>query len=188
VEDWVLRALKRWPNVPHLYGWLKLDRRGRWLIKGEIISRPQIIDTLNRNYAADDQGRWFFQNGPQRGYVQLEYAPLVLRVGPGEALTVHTNVRIEQVREVFMDESGALLFHTEQGAAALIDDELEWALQRMHVKDRLIDEVQIANALALISGEVTHITLRIGSVSLPIERLDAALAPSRLHFVRDPQP
>src|SRR3546814_4722559 len=72
VEDWVQRALARWPNVPALYGWLRLDRRGRWLIRDEPISRPQIIDTINRNYAADARGCWYFQNGPQRGYMRSE--------------------------------------------------------------------------------------------------------------------
>jgi hypothetical protein len=188
MEDWVLRALQRWPNVPHLYGWLKLDRRGRWLIKGETISRPQIIDTINRNYAADDQGRWYFQNGPQRGYVQLEYAPLVLRMSAGDVLTLHTDERVEQVSEVFMDESGALLFHTEHGAAALIDDELEWALQRMYIDDELITDDQLAAALALTTGSMTPITLRLGQQAIAIQRLDSALAPAQLHFVRDPQP
>jgi hypothetical protein len=188
LEDWVLRALKRWPNVPHLYGWLRLDRRGRWLIKGETISRPQIIDTINRNYAADEQGRWFFQNGPQRGYVQLEYAPLVVRAGVGDVLTTHTDMRVNQVSEVFMDETGALLMHTEHGAAALIDDELDWALQRMYVDDRLITDDQLADALAMPTGGMTQITLRLGQQAIAIQRLDSALAPAQLHFVRDPQP
>ncbi|MDB5974431.1 MAG: hypothetical protein JWR07_1191, partial [Nevskia sp.] len=48
MEDWVQRSLARWPNVPALFGWLALDRRGRWLIQGELISRPQIIETINR--------------------------------------------------------------------------------------------------------------------------------------------
>src|SRR5262245_55155172 len=46
MEDWVHRALKRWPNVPALYGWLRLDRRGRWLIQGETIGRTQIVDVI----------------------------------------------------------------------------------------------------------------------------------------------
>ena len=75
MEDWVLRALAKWPDVPALFGWLSLDRRGRWYVRGEPISRPQIIDTIGRNYAADEQGRWYFQNGPQRGYVSCETAP-----------------------------------------------------------------------------------------------------------------
>ena len=83
MEAWALRAMERWPNVPALFGWLGLDRRGRWLIKGEVITRPQIIDTINGNYEADAHGRWFFQNGPQRGFVSLQTAPLVLSVNDG---------------------------------------------------------------------------------------------------------
>lgn len=44
-EPWGHRALDKWPNVPALYGWLPLDRHGRWRIRGETISGPQIIDT-----------------------------------------------------------------------------------------------------------------------------------------------
>ena len=50
MEDRMQRALARWPNVPALYGWLSLDRRGRWRIQGEIITRAQIIDTISANY------------------------------------------------------------------------------------------------------------------------------------------
>jgi hypothetical protein len=188
MEEWVLRAIKRWPNVPALFGWLRLDRRGRWLIKGETISRPQIIDTINRNYAADELGRWYFQNGPQRGYMELEYAPLVLRAGADDVLTTHTDLRVEQVSEAFMDETGALLLVTEHGPAALIDDELDWALQRMTVSGRVIDDDRLACALAVPSGTVTSIVLRLGTQSIQIKRLNAALAPAHLHFVRDPQP
>jgi hypothetical protein len=188
MEEWVQRALKRWPNVPALFGWLRLDRRGRWLIKGETISRPQIIDTINRNYAADDQGRWYFQNGPQRGYMQLEYAPLVVRATNDDALMTHTDLRVEHVSAAFMDETGALLLQTEHGPGALIDDELPWALQRMYVADRLITGEQVESALSLPSGIPTPASLRLAGIDIPITRLDAALAPAQLHFVRDPQP
>jgi hypothetical protein len=188
MEDWVQRSLKRWPNVPALYGWLRLDRRGHWLIKGEVISRLQIIDTINRNYAADDQGRWYFQNGPQRGYMQLEYAPLVLRATVNDVLMTHTDRLVAQVSDVFMDETGALLLRTEHGPGALIDDELEWALHRITVNGAAIDNDQLAIALALPSGEQTAMTLRLGQLQIPIARLDVATAPSCLGFVRDPQP
>ena len=188
MEEWILRALKRWPNVPALFGWLKLDRRGRWLIKGEVIGRTQIIDVINRNYAADEYGRWYFQNGPQRGYMQLEYAPLILRVGNGETLVTHTGVSVQSVREVFMDEEGALLLVTEHGPGAIIDDELEWALQQMFIDGQPIREEQLAIALAMQSGCRTEISLRLDGTRFPLTRLDAAAAPERLHFVRDPQP
>ena len=30
MDDIVKAALKKWPNVPHCYGWLALDARGDW--------------------------------------------------------------------------------------------------------------------------------------------------------------
>ena len=188
MEAWVDRALKRWPNVPALYGWLKLDRRGRWLIQGETISRLQIIDTINRNYAVDDRGCWYFQNGPQRGYMQLEYAPLVLRATSDDKLMTHTELAVEQVYEVAMDEEGALLLRTEHGPGALIDDELEWALQRMRVATKAVNESQLATALALPSGQVASVSLMWRDAQVSVIRIDARDAPAHFGFVREPQP
>jgi len=63
---------QQWPSgrtLPAVYGWLALDRRGNWLIKGERIANQALRDFISRNYEADDAGRWYFQNGPQRVYV-----------------------------------------------------------------------------------------------------------------------
>ncbi len=85
----VAAALKKWPNVPHCYGWLALDARGDWYmrddriqaagpfprVKGSRIEHDKLRDFIARNYAADGDGAWFFQNGPQRVYVEHEAAP-----------------------------------------------------------------------------------------------------------------
>jgi hypothetical protein len=188
MEDWVRRALEKWPNVPALFGWLGLDRRGRWLIRGEIISRPQIIDTINANYAADAHGRWFFQNGPQRGYVTLDYAPLLLRTDGAARLSSHTGHAIEKPAAAYLDEHGALLLDTEHGAGLLADHDLDWALARLHADGAPVNEDQLAAALALPSGASTALQFHFDGERLPLQRLNAADAPARLGFVRDPQP
>eukprot|EP01136_Pigoraptor_vietnamica_P006422 Opistho-1_new@39351 len=90
----VQAALKKWPNVPHCYGWLALDARGDWYmrderiqaagafpqVKGSKVNHEKLREFIARNYAADEQGCWFFQNGPQRVYLQLEAAPWVWRI------------------------------------------------------------------------------------------------------------
>ena len=90
----VEQAMRKWPNVPHCYGWLGLDQRGQWWLrdlaaqaagdfahsKGSRLEHTQLIGFIERNYAADAQGCWFFQNGPQRVFVELENTPLVWRV------------------------------------------------------------------------------------------------------------
>jgi hypothetical protein len=188
MEEWVYRALKRWPNVPALFGWLRLDRRGRWLIQGEPITRWQIVETINRNYAGDDRGRWYFQNGPQRGYMQLDYAPFVLRVAGGERLSTHTGLNVATPTNVFMDEQGALLIATEHGAGLLSDDELDWALHRMRRHNVPLTDEDVARALALPSGANTEIEFWITGRAFSVRRLDAERAPDVLGFVRDPKP
>jgi hypothetical protein len=181
--------LKRWPNVPALFGWLRLDRRGRWLVQGETISHPRIVDVINRNYAADEHGRWYFQNGPQRGYMQLESTPLILFVAEDcEHLVTHNGLAVEQLRAAYTDEEGSLVLATEHGPGELRGTDLQWALDRLSVDGKPLDDDSLAAALALPSHSQTGITLTAGKSQLPLQRLDFARAPSALGFVRDPTP
>src|SRR5262245_1860887 len=107
MDDIVARSLARWPNVPAVYGWLSLDRRGNWRIKEERIGNEALREFIARNYEADSRGRWFFQNGPQRVYVRLAYTPLVLR-HDGDALFDHCG-RPFVATEVFQDDEGSVL-------------------------------------------------------------------------------
>jgi hypothetical protein len=186
MEDWVHRALEKWPDVPALYGWLKLDRRGRWLIRNEIISRPQIIDTINANYAADERGCWYFQNGPQRGYVALEYAPLILRSDAIERLITHNGLRVRKITGAYLDEQGAVLLETEHGPGILEDAALSWFLQRLQQNGKPVEEAALADALDQASGATTAILLSLDDVTVPLMRLDAQDAPHHLGFVREP--
>jgi hypothetical protein len=189
MDEWVLNALKRWPNVPALFGWLSLDRRGRWLVRGETISHPRIVEVINRNYAADEHGRWYFQNGPQRGYMQLESAPLVLLVAEdGQHLVTHTGLAIEQVRAAHLDEEGALVLVTEHGPGEVAGADLQWALDRLSIDGKPVEDDALAAALGLPSGSDTAITMQVGSSKLLLRRLDFAQAPSVLGFDRTPAP
>lgn len=192
MEDWVFRALEKWPNVPALFGWLSLDRRGRWYVRGEPISRPQIIDTIGRNYAADEQGRWYFQNGPQRGYVSCETAPLVLLAQPDGSLRTHNDLLVREPSLACLDEEGSLLIVTEHGPAAVDASDLDWALARLRGLDGPVTEDELHGALEQASGEPTALTLELSvdakAITLPVKRLDHAAAPAALGYVRDPQP
>lgn len=92
MDDIVKQALAKWPNVPDCYGWLGLDARGDWYMrddavqaagdfaksKGSKLQHEKLIEFIGRNYDADANGNWFFQNGPQRVYVELEVDTLGL--------------------------------------------------------------------------------------------------------------
>ena len=119
MDEIVIRGMAKWPNVPAVYGWLSLDRRGDWRIKGERIANPGVCEFIGRNYERDARGRWYFQNGPQRVYVTLAYAPLVAH-HEGEGLVDQCG-RPLQLRQGYVDDEGSVLI--EGGAAiALLDD------------------------------------------------------------------
>ena len=119
MDEIVARSVAKWPNVPAVYGWLALDRRGNWLIKGERIGNAALREFIGRNYEHDEQGRWYFQNGPQRVYVSLAYTPLVVHY-EGERLVDHRGQPFS-AGETFQDDEGSVLF-AGGGTAALLDD------------------------------------------------------------------
>ncbi|MBK1689462.1 DUF2946 family protein [Rubrivivax gelatinosus] len=121
-------ALRKWPKVPHCWGWLALDARGDWYmrdervqaagpfprVKGSRIVHDKLREFIHRNYLHDEAGAWFFQNGPQRVYVELEAAPFVWRVGPDFGLHAHTGAPAEP-RSAWLDEHGRLFLDTTLG-------------------------------------------------------------------------
>jgi len=135
VDEIVARSLAKWPNVPAVYGWLALDRRGNWRIKGEKIGNAALRDFIGRNYQADEKGRWYFQNGPQRVFVSLAYTPLVVRY-EGEGLVDHCG-RPFLPAEALEDDEGSVLF-AGAGTVALLDDrDLARFAEQMPARRRL---------------------------------------------------
>ena len=129
MDDIVKAAMTKWPNVPHCHGWLGLDARGQWFMrddraqaagpfarlpgengpvsKGSWLRHEKLIDFIGRNYAVDEVGQWYFQNGPQRVYVELEACPWVWRLQPDGSVFTHTG-RPAEVTRAWLDEEGHL--------------------------------------------------------------------------------
>jgi Protein of unknown function (DUF2946) len=141
MDSQVLAAMAKWPNVPSVTGWLRLDRRGNWFLidrgapgfdeqthgKGSPISSPPIRDFIERNYQSNEQGQWFWQNGPQRVFVDYDIAPLVLRVMSVKAdntkktLMTHCGDLVQTISAVHTDKHGNLLVQTEHGLGVVHD-------------------------------------------------------------------
>lgn len=128
MDDIVKAAMAKWPNVPNCFGWLGLDARGNWYMrddrvqaagpfpqsKGSLLQHEKLIDFIQRNYACDDSGQWYFQNGPQRVYVELEDTPWVWRLQPDGRVLSHTGVEV-QTQDSLLDESGRLYLDADLG-------------------------------------------------------------------------
>jgi Protein of unknown function (DUF2946) len=144
MDAMVIAALAKWPNVPHCYGWLALDARGTWYMrddacqaaglfpspKGSPIRHDKLIDFIHRNYACDDAGAWFFQNGPQRVYVTLEATPWVLRLLADGAVEAHTGERMTAT-SAWVDEFGWLYLLTPRGLGLVHTQDMHRAADAM---------------------------------------------------------
>ena len=176
MDDIVKLAMAKWPNVPDCYGWLGLDGRGNWYMrdehsqhcgafdskqagaKGSLLQHDKLIEFIGRNYSSDALGQWFFQNGPQRVFVELQATPLVWRVQAD--LTVKDHIgRNAQVQECLLDEFGHLylntalgfgLVHTQDmGLAAEAVEQGVWLPQDAQAQDLPARFVFVKSPLAL---------------------------------------
>ena len=128
MDDAVARGMAKWPNVPAVYGWLSLDRRGNWRIKGQTIANAALRDFIGRNYEPDARGCWYFQNGPQRVFVTLAYAPFVFHY-EGRRLMDQCGREVS-ARETYLDDEGSVLILGERGVGLLDDRDLERYAER----------------------------------------------------------
>ena len=141
MDDIVKQALAKWPNVPHCYGWLGLDARGNWYMrddrtqaagpftqaKGSLLRHEKLIDFIHRNYEHDEAGQWFFQNGPQRVYVELEATPWVCRVGDaGAKVSTHSGLPMD-VTACLVDEAGRVYLASPLGLGVVHTQDMEAA-------------------------------------------------------------
>ena len=120
--------------------------------KGSLLQHEKLIDFIARNYECDDsgtstaKGQWFFQNGPQRVYVELEATPYIWRLGgaPDFDVTAHTG-QAAITQRCIIDEHGRVYLETALGfglvhtldmlhAAEAIEQGL-WVPQEVLAKD-----------------------------------------------------
>ena len=132
MDDIVKQAMAKWPNVPDCYGWLGLDSRGHWYMrddatqaqgafasglphsKGSRLLHEKLVEFIHRNYACDARGCWYFQNGPQRVFVELELTPWVWRMQPDRRVFSHSGREVT-VLQCLVDELGHAYLHTDLG-------------------------------------------------------------------------
>lgn len=148
MDDIVKEAMVKWPNVPDCFGWLGLDARGQWWLrdgaaqrvgpfagpgasadsKGTLLRHEKLLAFIQRNYEHDAQGRWFFQNGPQRVYAELELAPLVLRQSVSGAWVTHCGQEVEPVG-CWADELGHVYLQTPLGLGVVYSQDVTYAAE-----------------------------------------------------------
>ena len=161
MDDIVKQAIAKWPNVPDCYGWLGLDARGHWFMrddqtqtlgpfkggtlaaKGSQLRHEKLIDFIQRNYESDAQGQWFFQNGPQRVYVELETTPLIWRISDDFSVKDHLG-RPATLLSCWVDEHGHLYLHTNLGFGQVHTMDMHHAAEAVEQGIWLVQEADAA--------------------------------------------
>lgn len=192
MDDQVLRGIARWPNVPAVYGWLALDRRGNWLLQDEPIENPIVTAYIARNYERDAEGRWFFQNGPQRVFVDLEYTPLVYRALNASqqplAIESHLGKPATVLRGVWIDEHGALLLDTEHGIGVVHDRDLDSALPALiDANGSALPDDALEDVMALLQdGGAAPVWFKLGEQNVKVEPIRSSEVPARFGYAAHP--
>ena len=188
MDNSVIRSMARWPNVPAVYGWMSLDRRGRWCLQGEPVTHGGAIAFMNRNYACTDGGRWYFQNGPQRAFVDLDYTPWVILLDGSGELVDHTGRPVTGLREAWLDEEGNLLLVADGGVGLLCDRDLEPVSERLaHADGAPGEEDAIARLIGASGGvESERVYLAWDDARIEVGTLRRDEVPGRFGF--EPKP
>jgi hypothetical protein len=178
MDDIVKQAMLKWPNVPNCYGWLGLDTRGNWYMrddraqsigafgsgvpgsKGSLLQHQKLIEFIGRNYASDTVGRWYFQNGPQRVYVELEATPWIWRVSC-DFQASNQNGTNTNVEEALVDENGWLYLQTTAGFGLVHTQDVGYAAEA--IEQGIWELTQVV---------LTELPSRYGFVKSPAQQLD----------------
>jgi len=195
MDDIVKQAMAKWPNVPHCYGWLALDARGAWRMRdeaaqkadapGDKLNNPALVGFINRNYLHDEQGRWYFQNGPQRVYVNLEATPFIARTDPAQGMTVQTGTALPAIEHLFLTESGAAIVQAGEIVAQVDDRDVAQLFESLKLDGKPAGDEAL---LAWLENGAGTLTLNYRGAHVPVERIERDALPQRFGFVRMPMP
>lgn len=199
----VLDSLKKWPNVPFCYGWLAFDRRGDWRMRnefaqqnklpGDVIRHTALKEFIERNYARDLKGQFFFQNGPQRVFVSLGYTPWVVRLIPHQnSWKFQTTSGIEITpSHCLLDEDGQILI---EATYPIIQEQHDSEIPFKETKSVSIGllhdhDLDIFSSLANITQNACSLNGQLNwqGQKIEIEQVLSADLPKRYIFNAEPQ-
>lgn len=181
----VLRGMAKWPSVPSVYNWLQLDRRGRWLMKNSLVTHPLLVDFINQHYLPADDGSYYFQNGPQRVFVEILAAPYVVSLA-GERLVTHNHREVGQINAAMISEAGDIYLRTDLGPSLVDDRSLIHVEQWLQAEgDR---EAALSHLLAGGSDSQIRFCWAQLDVDLPLRLVAEEELEQALGFVARPAP
>lgn len=194
MDELVKQALAKWPNVPHCYGWLGLDARGHWRMRdqqaqqrqlpGDKIAHDALLGFINRNYDHDARGCWFFQNGPQRVYLNLEATPYIARSDPRHGFVVQTGAPLAAIEAAYLCDNGALILRQDEVVAQVDDRDMAQVLPALRLDGQAVSDEAL---LAWLEGGQGSLTLLHNGKAIAVQPLRYDAVPQTFGFQRAPQ-
>ena len=198
MDQIVQQAMGKWPNVPHCDGWLRLDARGYWRMRdeqaqglntsGDKIAHPALLAFINRNYGCDAQGQYYFQNGPQRVYVDLALTPYIAHTDhtdPQSAFVLHTGEPLGPISAAWLLEEGQLLLQAGDSVAAVDDRDGAAITGLLRSGGKPAGDEAILDWLDGNDTALLHLHTPQGDV--PLQRLKTAQLPEKFGFIVQPR-
>lgn len=193
MDEIVRQAMAKWPNVPHCYGWLALDARGAFRMRdeaaqaahaaGDVIRHPSLLSFIHRNYLCDERGAWYFQNGPQRVYVELEATPFIARTDPTHGFVTQDGAPLAPVEAGWITQDGRLVLQA-AGKVALVDDrDLSECLPLLRLDGKALDDGLLLDWLESMQGELQ---LELDGRLIAVQPLRTASLGEQFGFVASP--
>jgi hypothetical protein len=193
MDELVKQSLAKWPNVPHCYGWLALDARGAFRMRdeaaqaahqpGDIIRHESLLNFIYRNYDCDTRGAWYFQNGPQRVYVELEATPFIARTDPELGFVLHDRTPMHDIDQLFMTNSGQLIIQSHQKIAMLDPNDLAHCLAMLYVENHAIADEDL---LKWLIAPNQSLQMKLGKQFINVEWVDSNQLQKRFGFIAHP--
>lgn len=194
MDQIVAQAMQKWPNVPHCYGWLALDARGAWRMRdeqaqrhdlpGDKIMHVALVGFINRNYSADENGCWYFQNGPQRVYVDLELTPYIAHTDPTQGFVLQTGAPMATINSVMLTEQGRLLLIAPGQVAAIDDRDLAQCLADLRMDGNIVSDETL---LAWIAAPHQTLTWQKSGTTLPVTHIATENIAAHFGFIQKPR-
>ncbi|OFJ49260.1 hypothetical protein BA896_010605 [Janthinobacterium lividum] len=194
MDELVKQALAKWPNVPHCYGWLGLDARGNWRMRdqqaqqqqlpGDKIAHVALLGFINRNYDHDERGCWFFQNGPQRVYLNLEATPYIARSDPQHGFVLQTGAPLAAIDGAWLCDNGALILRQGDCVAQVDDRDMAQVLPALRVDGQVASDEAVLDWLENNQG---NLVLLHDGKEIAVQPLAYASVAQTFDFQRAPQ-
>lgn len=194
MDDIVKQAMAKWPNVPHCYGWLRLDARGVFRMCDEVaqknasagdpIRHASLLAFIYRNYASDEHGAWFFQNGPQRVYVDLETTPFIARTDTQENFVTQDGLALKDIHTVWLSDQGSLLFQNATQIAMLDDRDIAACLSQFRLHGVVCSDAELLNWMR---QPIEACSFMVGGDALPVRFIKSAAIAQQFGFQQTPR-